>query len=469
MFKYLSYIFLIIFITLFYLGYSNYTGSKLFYSIFGISALIMIFTLFRKEFYFFEIFFVIIVFITFWLDFVVTISFYNSIFIEGAGRFDFEPYSLNEVLLISTFLFLSISAAIVCRSKILPKKNIKNKILLNKNNYNYFKNKQLSFILFFILLVIFVSFANFYFSIYQRGVISKYSLNPFFEGIIKWLLLFGFSSFLCILIDFVISNKFIKKTHNYLFYSLVVIIETFITNISMLSRGNFLNSSSVIFAMYKQIHKNRDIFLIISFIIIFLFFFLGMEILSPFRGDPSLMHSMTEKINFEKLNVVNNFFTLIKNFLETAFGRISGIEALMAVHSFDNLSFDLLLDAMRDRPEVGKASFFDSLKNDFRVNNANKVSITLPGIIGFLYYSGSIYFLLISVFIIVIFFSFVELIIFKFCNNNLLICSLFSQVIAFRLWHFGYNFPNTYSIIIAIFFNIFIIAIFYRFIKLKNK
>ena len=43
------------------------------------------------------------------------------------------------------------------------------------------------------------------------------------------------------------------------------------SNISILSRGNFLNSSSIVFAVYKQMNKHRDIFFIISGLIIFLF------------------------------------------------------------------------------------------------------------------------------------------------------------------------------------------------------
>ena len=62
-----------------------------------------------------------------------------------------------------------------------------------------------------------------------------------------------------------------------------------------------------------------------------------------------------------------------------------------------------------------------------------------------------------------------EFLVFRFCNNNLLLCSLFSQVIAYRLWHFGYNVPNTYLIFLAIIKFVFVYLI-YKFLKIyKNK
>ena len=76
----------------------------------------------------------------------------------------------------------------------------------------------------------------------------------------------------------------------------------------------------------------------------------------------------------------------------------------MAVYSMDNLGFGLLYEAFLNKPVVGEASFFDNLKMDFRDNTATKVSITLPGIIAFLYYSGSIYFLTFTIFLIFIIF-----------------------------------------------------------------
>ena len=122
MFKYLKFIFIVSFSALFILGFSNYLGSKLVYSIFGIISLIMILTPFKKDYYFFEIFFTIIIFVTFWLDFVVTISFFNYDFKEGRGFFSFNSNSLDDILIISSLLFLTIIISIIFRSMFFQKK-----------------------------------------------------------------------------------------------------------------------------------------------------------------------------------------------------------------------------------------------------------------------------------------------------------------------------------------------------------
>ena len=473
MLKYFKYIFIIIFAIFFYYGFNSYIGSKFIYTLFGILALIMVLIPIKKEFYFFEIFFTIIIFITFWFDFVVTISFFNYEFTDGRGSFDFQPNSLNQILIISSLLFLTIIISIITRSFLFPKKRLfLVKINLQKHSILYFEKNQFNFFLGLISFVFFVSYINFHFSIFQRGIASKNEINFLIVGVIKWLLLFGFSSFFCVLIDLLISNKVHKKIYIF-FYSFFLILETVMSNISILSRGNFLNSSSIVFAIYKQLNKHRDIFLIIISLVIFLFFLIGIEILSPLRGEPSLLIEVPKSVNSQSLNLnssaTNSFFYSFYNFFELIFARLFGIEALMAVYSLDNLGFNLLYEAMTDIHEIGKPTFFDSLKNDIRVNTSNLVSFTLPGIVGFLYYSGSISFLLISIFFIVLSFSFLEFLVYRFCNNNLLLCSLFSQVIAYRLWHFGHNFSNTYLIFSAILFNILIIKLFYKYLNFRNK
>lgn len=474
MFKYLKSVFILLFLGLFVIGFYNYIGSKLVYLIFGIISLAMILTPFRKDYYFFEIFFTIIIFVTFWLDFVVTISFFNYNFEEGRGFFSFNSNSLDDVLIISSLISFTIIVSIIFRSLIFPKKEkFENKIIFNLQIKKKLEKYQFYIFLFLLLVVIIIGYTNYHFSIYQRGLISKNEVNFLIEGSIKWLLLFGFSSFFCIIIDLFISNKIYKKFYIFM-YSFFLILETFISNISIFSRGNFLNSSSVVFAMYKEMKKNREIFFTVTVLLIFLFFLIGIEILSPLRGDPSLVSNISDTNNFINsndydFNIFREFVIISSNFFQAVFARLFGIEALMAVYSLDNLGFSLLYEAATNKPQIGEPSFFDNLKNDIRVNSNDLVSFTLPGIVGFLYYSGSIPFLIISIFIIITFFNYVEFLVFRFCNNNLLLCSLFSQVIAFRLWHFGYNFPNTYLIFLAILLNLLFVILIYKCLRIYKK
>ena len=81
---------------------------------------------------------------------------------------------------------------------------------------------------------------------------------------------------------------------------------------------------------------------------------------------------------------------------------------------------------------------------------------TLPGILAFLYYSGSYFILFIGIFILSIIASSIEFLSFKLSSNNLIFSSLIGQVIAFRFIHFGYLPHQTYllfgTIILTILF-----------------
>ena len=60
----------------------------------------------------------------------------------------------------------------------------------------------------------------------------------------------------------------------------------------------------------------------------------------------------------------------------------------MAVQSLDNKGFHLIKNALKETTNSkNEISFFDSLKSDQRCVNESAKSITLPGIIAFLYYS----------------------------------------------------------------------------------
>ena len=392
----------------------------------------------------------------------------------NTGFFSFNSNSLDDILIISSLLSLTIIVSIVFRSMFFPKKKkFENKIIFNTQIKKKIEKYQFYIFSLLLLVVFIIGYTNFNFLIYQRGLVPKNDVNFLVASLIKWLLLFGFSSFFCIIIDLFISNQIYKKFY-FLLYSFFLILETFISNISMFSRGNFLNSSSVVFAIFKDMKKNRDIFFIVNGLIIFLFFLIGVEILSPLRGEPSLFSSVRETNDFinlkmNDLNIFKKISTFFTDFFQLIFARLFGIEALMAVYSLDNLGFSLLYEAATNKPQIGEPSFFDNLKNDIRVNSADLVSITLPGIVGFLYYSGSVTFLLISILIIITFFNYVEFLVFRFCNNNLLLCSLISQVIAFRLWHFGYNVPNTHLIFLAIFLNLLFVCSIYKYLRIYKK
>ena len=75
--------------------------------------------------------------------------------------------------------------------------------------------------------------------------------------------------------------------------------------------------------------------------------------------------------------------------------------------------------------------------------------ITTPGIVAFLYYTGSKVFVTSVIFLITISIFFLRDI-FLSCLTTIFLCSLLSQVLAYRLIHFGYMPQNTYLLLSSI-------------------
>ena len=137
----------------------------------------------------------------------------------------------------------------------------------------------------------------------------------------------------------------------------------------------------------------------------------------------------------------------------------------MAVQSLDNKGYDLIKAALKEKTNSNnKSSFFDSLKGDQRCFNEVIKSITLPGIIAFLYYSGSLVFVSISLIVITLLMCSIEKIMRYLLGEQLLFISLISQILAYRMWHFGFAPLNSIKLFVAIFITIILVFIINKFV-----
>ena len=137
------------------------------------------------------------------------------------------------------------------------------------------------------------------------------------------------------------------------------------------------------------------------------------------------------------------------------------------------MNFKLFFQALEEKKSDNRKTFYsskirckDNCENDeeiifFQPKNDKIFYIKVPGIIGFLYYSCSLFFLFFSSFMLGSFCMFTEKIISKMLCKNIIFASLISQVLAYRLLNFGYVPSNSYLILMAIIVNIVIIYIIY--------
>ena len=150
----------------------------------------------------------------------------------------------------------------------------------------------------------------------------------------------------------------------------------------------------------------------------------------------------------------------------TVKNRIFGIDSLMAIVAYEKKNFTLFKLSLEEKFNPGISSFFDTIRLQNNLNE-NTNNLTLPSIVGFLYYSGSYLFVLFSSILIMLICSLIE----KFniyLNNNIYLSALIGQLIAYRLWHFGYAPLNSYKYFLSIILSIFIIFVLTK-ILVKNK
>jgi hypothetical protein len=316
----------------------------------------------------------------------------------------------------------------------------------------------------------------------------------YINNFIKWLLLFGFTTFSCFVIHIEILNY--KKIN--IFTVIIAFFEIFISYTSMLSRSFIINSISLIFPIYqkslffKKTHDKKFIFL---FIVIIFLALISLYMVNNIRL--SKLYSMIDEwtVNQNKLNIESpkdlkikeyNFQipksefnlenlqnkpvtpTKVINFI--LINRWIGIDSLIVVNSYEKKNFDLFFRSLREDKNNLENTFYEktfnlsSEKINLEINQKYLKGNTLPGIFSFLYYSGSIYFVLISLFIIFILCNSFERLIKKITHGNAIFACFLSNMIATRLIHFGYAPKDTYLFILSILLSVLLMIFLLKFI-----
>jgi hypothetical protein len=477
-----------------------YEGNLLIYILFSLVSNYLIWFSFRKKFSFFETFFCLFLWLGFWFKFSITLSFGNQIFKEGVGSFNYSPAQFDYSLIVSAVGIAGVIFAGHLREFFFsyPAINIKN---FNKSLF-YVKYKNIILITF-LTLVAFVTFINFYLKIYQKGLVPIEHYNFIFSGIIKTLLLFGLTSLSSFILYFEIIS--FKKLSFITF--LIVAIETLLSSVSMISRAMIFGIGALYFAMYKftkNIKKNFNLlFLSKTFILIICLFYISVVSVNFIRMKYfyiGVSNTPLDELGLEFKEETNNNVTknkildqnkqiifdndrliiLDKNklkntysfnqFLYLSVNRWVGIDGVMSVVGRSEiLNFELLKKSFSDKYQRYSLAFYE---NTFDVKEIKSINIynnvkgnTLPGMIAFLYYSGSLLFLFASIASLCLVASTVEFISFVISKKNMFFSSLISMVIAYRFIHFGYLPNQSYLLFGSLFFVIFLVFLFFNISK----
>jgi len=460
-FSYFLYLFIC---TLSYFAFINYPGQSYIYILFTLLLNALLFFGFRKNRIFFDTFIGIFFWLGYWLKFSFRMAFMGGKFHVPIGNnFNCSSAAYDHALLITSCGVFALLMASYIREKYFFSYPDENKRISLEGLFTFYKKyRKLIWIAFFALFVT-ISVTNAYFGIYQRGTVPRTKLPYKLSGIYTWLLLFGTASFSALLLEFEFTlNK--KTTYSVVALSL---LESFFSNVSMLSRGMVLNVSALSIGAIRSL-RLHSIFSSFRFKIISLFMFILLFASSviivnqirsnQFINNPSDIASTSKNITLTSVSSDTKLLIL---------DRWVGIEGVMAVSSYPKLGWDLWKNAWKEKYSDHGTSFYDleivttSYTNtDFSKHHF----ISLPGILAFFYYPGSFIFLFLAMFLVGALAAGIEISIYKLSDSNVILCSLLAQVVAYRYAHFGYVPGRSYLLFGTICLNVLLIYSFNKFL-----
>ena len=428
---------------------------------------------FSKKAQLFHLFNSFFLWMGFWFKILLVSIFYNYNFAElNQDAYNYLLF-FDQSIIISITGITGFLCSLILNLFFSPYEHSKEKIFSSNLINNFFNNYKNHILILFLVTILIINFLNFNYFIYQKGIQSNENINQFVLAIFKWLLLFGLASISSLLI----YHSILKKELSFRFL-LVSLFENFITSISLLSRGMFINFIGIIFGIIKfnqfiKIKNYKKNILIITsfFIVLFLtsqYFVTELRSKKYFATESSASQSKVEKNNV----IYENSKKQAKEIFHLISHRFVGFESVLAVSSFENKNFEFLKSTFSTKGDSNK-SFSEVVKNEsFNDTQSTKNQtyfIKVPGIIAFLYYSGSLPFVFFSCFFLGIMLTYFEKFITKFSNGNLIFSALISQTLAYRLSNFGHMPQNTYLLIVTILLNLLIIYLFYLFFNKIKK
>ena len=498
-----------IFLFVFFLSISIYSsefyeGSKIIFLTYCLSLIYMVYYLTNKNSSFIEIFLSAYIFLGFWFKYIFSLIFFEGKVYDSG---EVNASNIDDVLAIGIIIVNAINFSSWISRKLIDR-NISNNLNINRSFFeNFYLNNRVKVLISFFLIICLVSLINTQFNIYQRGFISLNDINHIFVNLIKLLLLFGLSTFSCFLIHIEIT-----RNNNIGFFTfLIASFEIFFSYSSMLSRSSIISMLSIVLPSYmmslnlkKSYNKFFCFFLLLSIIFaifsIYLVNSIRLNKLDYIKQDwkilnqnnPSLKDKNTDISNYQfEIQIENNNIneeinnnennhkvTPINMFQFIIINRWIGIDSLILVHNSNKTGFSLLIEALKENKHHIDNTFYEKTfgltqkKINIETLSLSLKGNTLPGIITFLYYSGNVYFVALSLIVLILLFNFFEKFIRTKTNNNLIFTCVISQMISTRLMHFGYAPKDSYlffsSIVLSVIFIIFLYNFHFDLFK-KNK
>lgn len=440
-------------VSLFLSGLQHYAGSKTLFTLFSLVSLALLLSGLYRTVSFGYLFLSIFLWLGSWFKLAANLLlFHHYLFAEPVGNFDGSPAAWDGVLAIATvscmglvlgrFLYLGLNSSRVVRVAIpcAP---------------DWYKSSRLVLWSFAFLIIIGVPLLNVLWGIHQVGKVAETILPWPLNALIAWTLNIGSIMLLSVLLWWELAEE--KNQARGCIY--LFLVEAFTSSVSVISRAVFLfHVIPPIFALSRagNLVRGSKTRQKIVFLGLVLALFVGSLLLVSKMRDaqylgslstptpaPKLVAGSRDAMAWQPVKAASDAKAIPVSswrpeLLHQLFvGRWIGLEGIMAISSLDEKGHALLWEMMTEKRENGKVAAYQEVsKSGYQTPDAKYQFASVPGIAGFLYYSGSLWMVFAGMMGVAVLVFLSEQIIF-WLTSNPIICSLYGMFLANTIAQFG--------------------------------
>lgn len=427
---------------LFAFGLAEYPGAKASYILFsGVFLLLAASALYRPKYYGY-VFFAFFLWLGFWLKTTLHLILKYP-YSELTGGFDFSPASWDNALFVSSvgaaglivsFLVYTAAAKAFTTSSVpAPGAPV------------WYAGLRRRLWLLWGGAAILVPATNSLLGIHQVGLVPRTILAWPGNALLAWLLNVGIAMGLATLIQW---DKLLGQTRLFSFFAISV--ESFLSSISVLSRGSFVYHGLPLFfaALKTRLLPGRfsNVKALTVMVVFVVSFFSSVFLVNVFRralyADIPAGYSLRQDLFREAARLVVD--------------RWVGIEGVMSLQAYPGKSPGLLMRALTESRELDKTSLYESICNS-RYQNINLTKYqfsSIPGPVALFYYSGAAWAALAGLFLLGLMVLVFEEAVWSLTRNPFM-CSLLGMMAANNAAQFGaaprQMFPTYFLILLVLF------------------
>lgn len=440
----------------------QYAGETYIYLLFALISNALLYLGFNKKALFFDAFIGIFFWLGFWLKVTIRVGFTEGVFFEQTGNFDGSGVAFDRGLLVASCGMGALIVATLIRRRFfcLPREATESIGL--PGLFDFYKKNRTLVLIAFVILFLFISLSNLYLGIYQRGQVARTVLPYGLSGVYKWLLLFGMASFIAVILRF---ECLISNNKPYV-VGILSVLESFASNVSLLSRGMILNMSAMFYGVFKDSHSRGSakfgLRFFVTIVLVFgLLFVSSVYIVNYLRfHGPEVFGQSWDSSETDDIPRRTNLAAVQQMATPLFIDRWVGMEGVLAVSSSDKTGDELWRQAWQEVYHGYGTSFYDLnlIQSSYLdMDTTRHHYISLPGIIAFCFYPGSFWFLFAALMLVGFIGAAIEIFVYKLGGRNLILCSLLGQVVAFRFASFGYVPTQSYLLFGTLFLNVMLI------------